>query len=86
MSGERPSSGARFVLVRVEESSERVTYRGFVHLPGIDVPAEALVELPGGAVRATLGEGGSPALVRSATKAAVAGGGALPRKIARWRG
>ncbi len=89
----RPSAGLRLVVERAEESAEAIVYRGFVHLPAADVPAEARVELPGGAVSVTLGEGGTPdlvktaaALVRAATKTPLAGGGAAPRKIVRWRG
>lgn len=89
----RPSAGARYALEKAEETGQAVVYRGFVHLPDADVPAEVSVELPGGAARATLGPGGTAemekaaaALVRAATKACVAGGGALPRKIVRWRG
>lgn len=88
----RPTAGARFVLEKADETAAAVIYRGFVHLPGADVPAEVTVELPGGATRAALGEGGTAdlektaaALVRAATKALVVGGGALPRKIVRWR-
>jgi hypothetical protein len=95
----RPTTGARLSVELAEEGPEALIYRGFVHLPDADVPAEARVELPSGAVKMTLGPGGTPALervsaalVRAATKAAVAGagagagGGVLPRKIARWRG
>ncbi len=89
----RPSAGARYALEKAEETAEAVTYRGFVHLPDADVPAEVRVELPGGAARASLGAGGTAemeksaaALVRAATRASVAAGGALPRKIVRWRG
>jgi len=92
----RPTAGARFVLERADEKADEtvevLVYRGFVHLPGADVPAEVIVELPGGATRATLGEGGSAdlektaaALVRAATKGRGAGGSPLPRKIVRWR-
>jgi hypothetical protein len=89
----RPTAGARFVLEKADETAAAVIYRGFVHLPGADVPAEVTVELPGGATRAALGEGGSAdlektaaMLVRAATKALVTTGAALPRKIVRWRG
>lgn len=88
----RPSAGARLVVEKAEESPERVTYRGFLHLPAADLSAEVTVALPGGATTATLGEGGSPelakaaaALVRAATKGAAAGGERWPRKIVRWR-
>lgn len=89
----RPTAGARLVVELAEEGPAALVYRGFVHLPDADVPAEARVELPGGAVKMTLGPGGTPALekssaalVRAATKAGVAGSGVLPRKIVRWRG
>jgi hypothetical protein len=97
------------VVEKAEETGEAVVYRGFVHLPGADLPLEVRVEMSGGATHARIGEGsegargvGPPAappwkgaaemekaaaaLVRAATKAALAGGGALPRKIVRWRG
>ena len=89
----RPAAGARYVLERVEETGEAVVYRGFVHLPDADRPVVVRVELPGGAPHASLGAGGAAemekaaaALVRAATRATVAAGGALPRKIVRWRG
>jgi hypothetical protein len=89
----RPTAGLRLSLEKAREDAEAVTYRGTVHLPHADVPAEVAVALPGGAVTVTLGEGGTPALektasalVRAATKAPVAGGASLPRKIVRWRG
>jgi hypothetical protein len=89
----RPTAGARLSLEKTREDALAVTYRGMVHLPDADVPANVVVALPGGAVSVTLGEGGTPALekttsalVRAATKALVAGGGSLPRKIVRWRG
>jgi len=89
--GSRPSAGVRYVLTQAEEGEGRVVYRGFAHLPDQDLPLSVEVALPGGATRASLP--GSPelekaaaALVRSATKAAAAGGAALPRKIVRWRG
>jgi hypothetical protein len=89
----RPTAGARLSVELVEEGAEALIYRGFVYLPEADVPAEARVELPGGAVKATLGAGGTPALekaaaalVRATTKAGVAGKGVVPRKIVRWRG
>ncbi len=88
----RPTAGVRLSVTRAEEGPAAVIYRGFVHLPDADVPAEARVALPGGAVEVTLGEGGTPALaktatalLRAATKSLVASGGALPWKIVRWR-
>lgn len=89
----RPTAGARLVVEKAEESAERVLYRGLLHLPAADVPAEVTVALPGGATTAALGEGGTPALskvaaalVRAATKGAAGGGEPWPRKIVRWRG
>jgi hypothetical protein len=89
----RPTAGTRLSVEKAEEAPDAVIYRGFVHLPDADAPAEARVELPGGAVKVTLGPGGTPemektaaALLRAATKALVAAGGPLPRKIVRWRG
>ena len=88
----RPTAGARLALEKVEEGPDAVVYRGFVHLPDADVPAEARLALPGGAVTVTLGEGGTEdltksaaALTRAATKSLLASGAALPRKIVRWR-
>jgi hypothetical protein len=89
----RPTAGARLSVEKTAEDAGAVRYEGFVHTPDADVPADVRVELPGGAVRVTLGPGGSAemektaaALVRAATKALVAAGAPLPRKIARWRG
>lgn len=83
----RPTAGARLAVDKAEEGEGAVVYRGFVHLPDADVPAEARVDLGGGPVRVTLGPGGTPemekwaaALVRAAAKSP------LPRKIVRWRG
>jgi hypothetical protein len=82
----RPTAGARLVLEKAGEGEGSVVYRGFVHLPDSDIPAEAQVSA-GSPVAVTLGEGGTPeltkwvaALVRAAAK------GAAPRKIVRWRG
>jgi hypothetical protein len=80
-------------------SASQVIYRGFAHLPDADLPLEVRIELTSGATSATIAspagrppssgdvelEKASAALVRSATKAAVASGEALPRKIVRWR-
>jgi hypothetical protein len=89
----RPTAGARLSVDKAEEGAAAGLYRGFVHLPDADVPAEARVELPGGAVKVTLGPGGTAdleksaaALLRAATKSLVAAGAPLPRKIVRWRG
>jgi hypothetical protein len=89
----RPTAGLRVSVEKAQEDALAVTYRGTVHLPDADVSAEVVVALPGGAVSVSLGEGGTPALekttsalVRAATKALVAGGAPLPRKIVRWRG
>jgi hypothetical protein len=91
----RPTAGLRLSLEKAREDADAasVAYRGMVHLPDADVPADVVVALPGGAVTVTLGEGGTPALekttsalVRAATKALAAGGSPLPRKIVRWRG
>lgn len=96
--GDRPAFGVRYVVERVEASAERVVYRGHAHLPAGSLPLEVRVALPGGATEARLeaAEGdasqgaelqkAAAALVRAATKAAVASGKALPRKIVRWRG
>jgi hypothetical protein len=91
----RPAAGARLVVERAEEGAEALVYRGFVHLPEADVPAEVRVDpappegaSPGKGVTVTLGPGGTremekwvAALVRAATKAS-----SPPRKIVRWRG
>jgi len=96
---QRPTSGVRYALERARVEADHVTYEGFAHLPGADVPLSAKVALPGGAVSvsAAPAEGVSDArgaelakiataLLRAATKAEVAAGQALPRKIVRWRG
>jgi hypothetical protein len=89
----RPSTGARFSVERAEQDETRVVYRGFVHLPDADLPLSVEIELPSGTTRACLQAEGHPdlekaaaALVRSATRTAVAAHAALPRKIVRWRG
>ena len=89
----RPTAGARLSVEKAEEGPAAVLYRGFVYLPDADVPAEARIDLPGGAVTVTLGAGGTPelqktaaALLRAATKSLLAAGSALPWKIVRWRG
>ncbi|MEP7124151.1 MAG: hypothetical protein ABJE95_24705 [Byssovorax sp.] len=88
----RPASGARYIAERVEGGEGSVAYRGLVRLPDADLPLEVTITLPSGATRAVVA-GGTPehekvaaALVRAATKAAIASGEALPRKIERWRG
>jgi hypothetical protein len=88
----RPTAGARLSVARAEEGADAVIYRGFVHLPDADIPAEARIDLPGGAVKVTLGAGGTPelektatALLRAATRSLLARGSALPWKIVRWR-
>lgn len=89
----RPTAGARLVVTKAEEAEDAVRYTGHVHLPDADVTADVSVALPGGAVRVTLGPGGTAeleksaaALVRAATKSLVTAGTPLPRKIVRWRG
>jgi hypothetical protein len=89
----RPVSGARYIVERAEVSEERVVYRGLVRLPDADLPLEVTVALPGGATRAAVQAGDAvehektaAALIRAATKSAVAAKEELPRKIERWRG
>jgi hypothetical protein len=88
----RPSNGVRYVVELAEQTESRVRYQGFAHLPDRDLPLSVEVDLPGGATRASLSDGppelekAAAALVRSATRAPVAAGAALPRKIVRWRG
>jgi hypothetical protein len=90
----RPASGARYIAEHVpaEGGEGTVVYRGLVRLPDADLPLEATITLPSGATRAVV-TGGTPeqekvaaALIRAATKGAVASGAELPRKIERWRG
>jgi hypothetical protein len=90
----RPASGARYIAERIESEGGEgtVVYRGLVRLPDADLPLEVTITLPSGATRAVV-EGGTPehvktaaALVRAATKSAVASGEDLPRKVERWRG
>lgn len=96
---QRPTSGVRYALERGRVEPDHAAYEGFAHLPDRDVPLAVRVALPGGAVSATaapadgVGEARgaelakvASALVRAATKAEVAAGQALPRKIVRWRG
>jgi hypothetical protein len=88
----RPTEGARYVVERAEADATRVIYRGTAHLPDADLPLEVTVALPSGATSASLPgappelEKAAAALIRAATKSAVASGAALPRKIVRWRG
>lgn len=88
----RPVSGARYIVERAEVGEESVVYRGLVRLPGADLPLEVTVALPGGATRAVVQgdaaehEKTAAALIRAATKSAVAAKEELPRKIERWRG
>ena len=88
----RPATGVRYVVELAEQTENRARYQGFAHFPDKDLPLSVEVDLPAGATRASL-SGGPPeleraaaALVRSATRAAVAASSALPRKIVRWRG
>jgi hypothetical protein len=92
----RPATGVRYCVERdpAHDSPGEVVYRGFVHLPDADLPVEVRVALPAGATRATLTGAGearpdlekaAAALVRTATKPAVAAGTSLPRRIVRWR-
>jgi len=88
----RPVSGARYIVERAECGEGSVVYRGLVRLPDADLPLEATVTLPSGATRAVVQgdaaehEKTAAALIRAATKSAVASGEELPRKIERWRG
>ncbi|MDI1437379.1 MULTISPECIES: hypothetical protein [Polyangium] len=45
----RPTAGVRYALVRGEgeEEGAGVTYRGFAHLPDVDLPLEIRVEQAG---------------------------------------
>jgi hypothetical protein len=89
----RPVSGARYIVERAESGQGSVVYRGLVRLPDADLPLEVTVTLPSGATRAVV-QGGdaadhekmAAALIRAATKSAVAAGEELPRKVERWRG
>ena len=88
----RPSAGVRYVVERAEQTETRARYQGFAHLPDRDLPLSVEIDLSTFASKASL-SGGPPelekaaaALVRSATRAAVAASSALPRKIVRWRG
>lgn len=59
--GQRPASGARFVLEQVGTGTgagveREVVYRGFVYLPDRSLPLEVRVALPGGATRAALSD------------------------------
>jgi hypothetical protein len=88
----RPVSGARYIVERTESGEGSIVYRGLVRLPDADLPLEVTVTLPSGATRAVVQgnaaehEKTAAALIRAATKSAVASGEELPRKIERWRG
>ena len=88
----RPVSGARYIVERAESGEGSVVYRGLVRLPDADLPLEVTVTLPSGATRAVVQgdaadhEKTAAALIRAATKSAVAAGEELPRKVERWRG
>jgi len=88
----RPVSGARYIVERAESGEGSVVYRGLVRLPDADLPLEVTVTLPSGATRAVVQgdaadhEKMAAALIRAATKSAVAAGEELPRKVERWRG
>ncbi|MEZ4301275.1 MAG: hypothetical protein R3B70_40445 [Polyangiaceae bacterium] len=90
----RPTSGVRYALERTLIDAARVTYEGHAHRPDDAIALRVHVALPGGAVTAeVVAPEPHPeltkqvaALVRAATKAEVAAGQALPRKIVRWRG
>jgi hypothetical protein len=90
--GVRPSAGVRFVLERGDQPRDGAwRYAGFAHVPGGDLPAEVAVSVPSGATTARVEgradlEPAAAALVRAATKSAVAAGGTPPRKVVRWRG
>ncbi|MRG90602.1 hypothetical protein [Polyangium spumosum] len=45
-SQKRPTAGVRYVLVRGQEEASGATYRGFAHLPEVDLPLEIHVEPP----------------------------------------
>jgi len=46
-SQKRPTAGVRYVLERGEDEAASPTYRGFAHLPELDLPLEINVEQPG---------------------------------------
>ncbi len=87
----RPTSGVRYAFERGDDTEAAFVYRGFVHLPDQDYPAVARVDRQTGAVSVEVqgGEGDlaktAAALLRAGTKAELAAGNPLPRKIVRWR-
>ncbi len=97
-SDRRPGNGVRYVLDRIAVEADHATYQGFAHLPAADVPLMARIDLPAGVVHVhATAVGGlaesravelsktATALVRAATKAEIAAGLELPRRIVRWR-
>jgi hypothetical protein len=96
----RPSAGVRVEVVRIEAETGAppAAYRGFAFLPDADLPLALSIDPVTGAVNARIDapttmepervaelERMAAALVRSATKPAVAQNQPLPRKIVRWR-
>jgi hypothetical protein len=91
--------GVRYVVDQVsaeEEGKDAVVYEGFAHLSDVSIPLHVDVTRDGAAASldpaAALSveqrrelEKEASALVRSATKGALASGAALPRRISRWR-
>ena len=90
--GLRPSAGVRFVVERGDEPRDGAwRYTGFAHVPDGDLPLEITVTVPSGATTARVDgrpdlDAPAAALVRAATKSAVAAGTAPPRRVVRWRG
>jgi hypothetical protein len=93
----RPSAGVRYVVdLCVGEDPEAHVYRGFAHLPDASLDLVVRVAREGGKATASIAcppgvaakdklEKEAAALVRAATKAAVAEGIEPPQRIARWR-
>jgi hypothetical protein len=94
---DKPTFGVRYVVDYVDgEGTAEARYHGMAHLPEGSIAIDLKVA-PGG-VKAELAaspllsperrrelEKEAAALVRSATKSAIASGAVLPRRIARWR-
>ncbi|NUP06564.1 MAG: hypothetical protein HOW73_10945 [Polyangiaceae bacterium] len=89
-----PEHGVRFELVLEEREGERAVYQGFAFTPERSIPLVVVAEIASAKARiggeerpanADALEKAAAALVRAATRAELAEGAAVPRKIVRWR-
>lgn len=89
-----PEHGVRFELTLASREGDRATYRGFARSSSRELSivveasaarADARIEGSDGQAEAASWLKAATALVRAATKAELAAGEPLPRKIVRWR-